>query len=114
MNFIIKRGDIYWVKLPENDFTCIQKFDRLCIVVSNDKCNSYSPIITICPLTTIHKRKDLKTHTFFEINKKLNVLLAEQITCISKSQLIKYVTTITDINIINRINNCIKIQLELI
>src|SRR2546423_15394108 len=53
----IKRGEIYWVKLPLPSKHSKVKIRELqgvhpCLVVSNDEQNHFSPLITILPFTS--------------------------------------------------------------
>ncbi len=84
----IERGDVVLADLTEQNNTSIQAGVRPVVVVSNDKANTYSPIITITPLTRkLHKKRYLPTHVFItykdeqDRNRK-SLALAEQITSI--------------------------------
>ena len=84
----IERGDVVLADLTEQNNTSIQAGVRPVVVVSNDKANTYSPIITIIPLTRkLHKKRYLPTHVFItykdeqDRNRK-SLALAEQITSI--------------------------------
>jgi mRNA interferase MazF len=48
---IIKRGEIYWVKLDPTFGKEINK-TRPCVVISNDRQNEYSPLIIVVPITS--------------------------------------------------------------
>ena len=52
-----KRGDIYYVDFGD-DYRCSKQCGvRPAVVVSNNKANTFSPIITVVPLTSkIHKK----------------------------------------------------------
>lgn len=78
----IKRGDICYCKL--NGVGSVQKHERPCVVVSNDKANQYSPVITVAPITSKTKNT-LPTHVMIELN-VLSCIMLEQITTIDKSQ----------------------------
>lgn len=85
----IKRGDIFYVDLPKNRKN-IQSGIRPCVVVSNDKANTYAPVIHVIPLTTKTKRM-LPTHVFLN-NKYLpetSVAMAEQELLVNKDQLLE-------------------------
>ena len=46
-----KRGDVYFADLGENIGSCKQGGFRPVLVVSNNRANEHSPVITIVPLT---------------------------------------------------------------
>ena len=52
----IKRGDIYYVNLPEQNGH-VQGGLRPILIVQNDTGNKYSPTVIGCPLTTREKKK---------------------------------------------------------
>lgn len=47
----IKRGDVFWVNFDPTVGSEAQK-TRPAVVVSNDINNKYSPIVSICPITS--------------------------------------------------------------
>ena len=49
----IRRGDILWADLGMFPTTSVQGGVRPVIVVSNNKANTYSSVITVVPLTSI-------------------------------------------------------------
>ena len=71
----IERGDVVLADLTEQNNTSIQAGVRPVVVVSNDKANTYSPIITIIPLTFI-------TYKDEQDRNRKSLALAEQITSI--------------------------------
>ena len=61
----IRRGDILWADLGMFPTTSVQGGVRPVIVVSNNKANTYSSVITVVPLTSrIYKKRYLPTHVF--------------------------------------------------
>lgn len=104
----IKRGDIYWYKW-DGAYTSEQGGIRPCVVVSNDKANEHSPVITVVPLTTAYKKR-LPIHALVRCNGKASVALCEQIYSISKDRLAYYLATCTDEEM-RWIDDCLKIQL---
>lgn len=86
---MFKRGDVVWVKL-QSDGSSKQAGVRPAILISNDKCLEYSPVVHIIPLTT-QTKKSLPTHVKISTNdypvKVDNIALCEQINLISKSQI---------------------------
>ena len=85
-----KNGDIYIAKLPIKTAEHIQDGIRPVIIVSNDKANKYSPVITVIPMTGNLEKKSLPTHVVVDHCglAKNSIALAEQITSINKSCLI--------------------------
>ena len=52
-----KRGDVYYVDFGHNIESCKQSGIRPAVIVSNNRANVYSPVITVVPLTSrIHKK----------------------------------------------------------
>ena len=53
-----RRGDVYYVDFGHNIESCKQSGIRPAVIVSNNRANFYSPVITVVPLTSrIHKKK---------------------------------------------------------
>ena len=106
----IYRGDIVWAcnSLAKGK---IQDKGRPYVIVSNNKANKHSGIITAIPLTTKHKIS-LPTHYTFVMNGKVNTAMAEQIVCLNKADITNIIDTITDYDL-EQIENRVKIQLDL-
>ena len=85
----IRRGDILWADLGMFPTTSVQGGVRPVIVVSNNKANTYSSVITVVPLTSrIYKKRYLPTHVFiskYDMTgiRKGSLALAEQVMSIS-------------------------------
>lgn len=110
------RLDLYWVNLGEQRGH-IQGGMRPCVVVSNNKANTFSPVVTVVPVTTKTK-KMLPTHVSLTRGKAGieadSTILLEQNIPINKSQLMEYIGKIDDIEIIKKINQAISLQLGLV
>lgn len=105
-------GDIYIAAL--NAGGSLQSGTRPVLIVSNDKANEYSPVITIVPITSKIEKKKLPTHVFM-VNcglERPSIALAEQITSINKSDLIKKVGSIKETIYEEQIKNAIEVQLS--
>ena len=82
----IRRGDILWADLGMFPTTSVQGGVRPVIVVSNNKANTYSSVITVVPLTSrIYKKRYLPTHVFiskYDMTgiRKGSLALAESVT----------------------------------
>ena len=88
----ISRGDLVFVELPENENSSVQGKSRICIVISNNRANLHSPVISIVPLTSKMSKRPLPTHVLLEVNdtNKLrcnSVALAEQITTVDRKNI---------------------------
>ncbi len=77
-----KRGDIYYVDFGEKDGSK-QGGVRPALVVSNNKANKHSPVVTVVPLSArVWKKKYLPTHVQIPKGSGLNkpsMALAEQV-----------------------------------
>lgn len=110
----VKRGEIYYANLEANG--SIQGGLRPVIVISNNKCNAFSPVITIIPLTTSNTKHKLPTHVFIKGNNnnlRDSIALCEQIQSINKMQLHNEVITVLSKEILNELEKAIQIQLDI-
>lgn len=109
------RGDVYYV-----DFGSYvgskQGGIRPALIVSNDKANAYSPVITVVPLTArTGKKRFLPTHVLVPkssgsgLNKN-SIALAEQVESLDKSLLMDYKGHIDD-SVMQKITQALKIQI---
>lgn len=82
---LIRRGEIYWVDLPDKKGRELKELHP-CLVVSNDKQNTFSPLIIILPITSLK----LGDKTFpFQVSiklKKASVILIDQIQTIDREK----------------------------
>ena len=91
----IRRGDILWADLGMFPTTSVQGGVRPVIVVSNNKANTYSSVITEVPLTSrMYKKRYLPTHVFiskYDMTgiRKGSLALAEQVMSISTKCIIE-------------------------
>ena len=93
----------------------IQQGKRYAIIVSNDKANRYSTVVNAIPLTSVDK-KFLPTHLNIPPKwglTKDSILLGEQITSISKLQIIRKCEIIDDYTLREEIDKRMKIALDL-
>lgn len=110
----MKRGDIYILDII-NPIGSIQQGKRPVIIIQNDKGNLHAPTTIVCSITSSRKKK-MPTHV--EIFKsggleKNSTILCEQIFTVDKANLTKYVGTITNPNILHRLDQCIEVSLGL-
>lgn len=112
----MKRGDIYSVDFGNADGTHKQKGIRPAIIVSNNRSNGNSPVVTVVPLTSrTGKKKHLPTHV--QIPKRYNVgltkpsmALAEQVETLDKSRLHRKIGEITNDVIMEAVTVAVMIQ----
>lgn len=89
---------------------------RPCVVISNNVGNKVSPVVIVSPLTSQNK-KPMPTHTDIYPNDrngldKKSTLLAEQITTINKSNIVKVLGQLDSLEL-KRVNTAIQRSLEL-
>lgn len=112
-----KRGDIYYVDFGDNKTSHRQSGIRPVIVISNNKANHNSPVVTVIPLTTrVWKKKYQPTHVQIPRRiktglKKASMALAEQVETLDKELLIDKVGTITDALVMEQITVALQIQI---
>ena len=110
---IIKRGDIFFSRLPGAEGS-EQKGTRPVIVIQNNIGNAHSETLIVIPITSMRKRY-LPTHimigTDYGIERE-STALAEQIMTIDKSRLVRYVGSV-DKRKMDEIDEALKISLDL-
>lgn len=93
-----KMGDVVYGDLGAQPGS-VQGGKRFLLIVSNNIGNAYSPVYTVIPFTA-RKKKGQPTHRVFEQGEgglpKTSVLLGEQITTISKQNVVGKVGTFDD------------------
>ena len=112
----VKRGDIWLVNLDPTIGHEIKK-SRPAVIIQNDVGNKYSPITIVAPITSQNIEKVYPIEVFLTrrgsgLEKNSKVLL-NQIRAIDKRRLIKKLGK-ADYEMMNKINNSIKISLGLI
>ncbi|WP_026478183.1 type II toxin-antitoxin system PemK/MazF family toxin [Alkaliphilus transvaalensis] len=111
-----KRGDVYFVDFGDNKKSKKQLGVRPVVIVSNNKANIHSPVITIVPLTSRIKKKFLPTHVYIPASsgsglKSPSVALAEQVDSIDKNRLLEKRGNIASKAIMKKITKAIQIQI---
>lgn len=92
---LIKRGEVYWVFLPDSNGREI-KDKHPALVISNDRQNFASPLIVILPITSL-KEND-KVYSFqlpITLDKK-SVILVDQIRTIDRDKFQGKITEIEE------------------
>lgn len=108
-------GEIYQADLPCMPNSSVQGGIRPVLVVSNDVCNRYSPAITVVPLTSKSKRKEMPTHVSvrgFGLAKESQVL-CEQILTLDKKNLRSKLGVIDDQAVLEQIRVALMVQLNM-
>ena len=88
----IRRGDILYVDLGVQYQGSMQGGMRPVVVVSNNRANKHSTVITVVPLSTkIYKKRSLPTHVFISSYKteeldQHSIVLCEQVTALNFDQ----------------------------
>lgn len=87
----------------------IQRKCRPYVVVSNEKGNAFSKIITVMPLTSVKKHNHLPVHEFLEATSETglrcySMILGEQPQTICKEEVIRKLGTVVDKKQRNNIN----------
>ena len=113
---VVHRGDIFYVNLGQPNGTSTQAGIRPVVICSNKACNIHSPIVTVCTLSTSKTKHRIPTHVTLLASEtglsRDSICLCEQPLSISKSDLLEYVTTLSDEHM-ERISDGLRIQLAL-
>ena len=111
-----RNGDIFWAQLDEDLYGgSLQAGFRPVLIVSNDKANQFSPVVTIVPITSKLWKKSLPTHVFITGCglRQRSTILVEQITSLNKSRLDEYVGNIRKTYVETLVKKAIAVQLNL-
>ena len=113
---LVHRGDIFYVDLGKPDGTSTQAGIRPVVICSNKACNIHSPIVTVCSISTSKTKHRIPTHIPLLASEtglsRDSICLCEQPLSISKSDLLEYVTTLSEEHM-ERISDGLRIQLAL-
>ncbi len=105
-----KRGEVYWVDLDPSVGVEAQK-KRPCLILSNDKGNQVSHLVTVAPITS-------KVHNIYPFEVAVNVenteakVMVNQLRAIDKSRLGEKITSF-DQTIMKTVDQSIKLVLSL-
>jgi len=116
---IPQRGEVWFADLGRHPDSSVQGGCRPVIILSNNIGNAHADTVNVIPMTRHLKKPKLPCHTEIspdDITDKRQLLetsmiLAEQVTTISKYALRNYVGTITDNSVISAINAAVISQL---
>ena len=113
---LVHRGDIFYVDLGKSDGTSTQAGIRPVVICSNKTCNIHSPIVTVCTISTSKTKHRIPTHIPLLASetglRRDSICLCEQPISISKTDLLEYVTTLSEEHM-ERISDGLRIQLAL-
>ena len=82
---LIRRGEIYWVDLPDKKGRELRELHPY-LVVSNDKQNTFSPLIIILPITSLKVGDEVFPFQLSIQLKKESVILVDQIQTIDREK----------------------------
>lgn len=110
-----KYGDIYMAELDEELEGSLQSGIRPVIVISNDMANKYSSVITIIPMSSKIKKRNLPTHVLMQNCglAKPSMVLAEQVTSLNQSRLQRKIGSIKKTEYEDKVKKAVAIQLNL-
>lgn len=116
-----QRGDIWFANLGSHPHSSVQGGIRPVIILSNDMGNAHADTVNIVPMTRHLKKPELPCHTHLfpdsisDIHQHLDpsMILAEQLTTVSKHALRSYAGHISDADAMNRIETAVIAQLFL-
>lgn len=86
----MRRGDIYYIKVPLDVMGSEQGGNRPGIVVSNDIGNRHASVVEVVYLTGVHKKKHLPTHVRIRSSPHSSTALCEQVYTVHKERLGRY------------------------
>jgi mRNA interferase MazF len=112
----VTRGSIWLVNFGSSNGSRIQGAIRPALIISNERCNEVSPVLTVVALTSNVMKANMKrmpTHVFISKECGLEVdsiALCEQPRSIDKVQLLSYICDVRDETMV-QIEEAVKIQL---
>lgn len=110
-----KFGDIYYADLPELTESSVQQGQRPVLIVSNNKFNQYSTMVSIAPLTSKLGKHNIPTHVHISGYglQKESIILFEQTMVLDKSRLHGQIGSVKDQPMFEKIAKALKIQFNL-
>lgn len=105
--------DILVVKFTEDYTHCTTCGIRPAICISSTELNKSSPLLTVIPMTKSMQYVDKATHIFIDCKdceglEASGVAMAEQPHCIDRTQAIKKIGKITDVNLQKKVMKAVK------
>ena len=92
-----KQYDIYMADLPCVEGSHVLQGPHPIVIISNNRVNKSSPVLTVIPMTSRMKRMDLPTHVWFQAPglRKPSLALCEQIQSIDRDSIMYYMGCIS-------------------
>lgn len=113
----IKRGAIIYVDLGIHPKSSVQSGIRPCVVVSNNKNNKCSKVLSVCPCTARRSKKNIPTHIALkksQVNgrfEKDSVVLVEQVTTVDKRKAISVMGYVSsESGVMDMIDEALRLQ----
>lgn len=111
------RGDIFFVDFGDHGNSHKQSGIHPAVIVSNNRNNRNSPVVTVVPLSArVWKKKYLPTHVQIPLSKsvgldKPSMALAEQVETLDKAKMGEKIGKITDSVLMDAITVALQIQI---
>ena len=110
----IKRGDIFCYDYGKGKGS-VQGGTRPCIIIQNNKGNTYSPTVIVAAITSKINKANLPTHV--NIGKECgldepSLILLEQISTVNKTELKRFIGH-AGTNVLEKINKALGISLDI-
>lgn len=91
---IIRRGEIYWVRLDPTFGKEVNK-TRPCVVISNNRQNEYSPLVIVLPITS-DLDKIYPFEVVFTLGQGQAKVLTDQVRSIDKRRLESWIEKVDE------------------
>ena len=108
---LIKRDEVYWVELPDSNGREI-KDKHPALVISNDRQNTASPLITVIPITSLKTGDKIYSFQLPITLDKKSVILVDQIRTIDRDKFKDKITEIKE-NLLEEVERKIHFVLAL-
>jgi len=111
----IRRGDILYADLGVQYQGSMQGGMRPVVVVSNNRANKHSLVLTVVPLSTkIYKKQNLPTHVFVSAHRaegleQHSIALCEQVTALNFDRIIAHMGSVSE-ETLERITQGVQVQ----
>ena len=112
MKQYIKQYEIWQAELPVLPNSHIQNGFRPVIIVSNNKANTHSPVVTIVPLTS-RPKANLPTHVLLEGQglRLASLALCEQVSAVDRGCLKRKIGAVENAGDVNSLHRALAVQL---
>lgn len=108
----VHRGDIFYIKKDFDRYGSEQDGGRPCIIISNEKNNTYCDTVEVVYCTGQQKRLDLPTHVLVRSTPVPSTVLCEQIVTADKERLGEFLGRCTESEM-QRINVALAISIAI-